>query len=294
MVTPHGFQDVSSLTRNWTLTLGSESMESSPLNNQGILKIFGIFEVRKGYLWTGERVENWGMKTVKANLTSYGAQETQELILSCQLWGFIFTSILPQVPWKLWSNTRQRGVHKLHSSLSWAEKEGRKEMKERNESKPLVDFRASLFCRLWAVGDLMALWDLRADRHCHWGLSSLRLLSSLFLKKFILLKYWWYTMLCSFLLYSKVIQLYIYIYFNFYLCIGPWGHMTEHAHMHTHTHLFIFGCTGSLLWCLSFSLLWLSSCRAWALGTWASAVGAQRLSSFSSQALEHRLNSCDA
>ena len=49
-------------------------------------------------------------------------------------------------------------------------------MKERNESKPLLDFSASLFCLLWAVGDLMALWDLRADSHCHWGLSSLRLL----------------------------------------------------------------------------------------------------------------------
>ena len=56
-------------------------------------------------------------------------------------------------------------------------------MKERTESKPLLDFSASLFCLLWAVGDLMALWDLRADSHCHWGLSSLRLLSSLFLKK---------------------------------------------------------------------------------------------------------------
>ena len=41
-------------------------------------------------------------------------------------------------------------------------------MKERNESKPLLDFSASLFCLLWAVGDLMALWDLRADSHCHW------------------------------------------------------------------------------------------------------------------------------
>ena len=154
MVTPHSFQDVSSLTSNWTLTLGSESMESSPLNNQGILRIFGIFEVRKGYLWTGERVENWGMKTVKANLTSCGAQEIQELILSCQLWGFIFTSILPQVPWELWSNMQQRGVHKLHRSLSWAEKEGRKEMKVSLSwtSGPLCFVFFGLWVTWWLFG----------------------------------------------------------------------------------------------------------------------------------------------
>ena len=47
-------------------------------------------------------------------------------------------------------------------------------------------------------------------------------------------------MFCSFLLYSRVIQLYIHIYFNFYFCIGPWGHkelyMTEQARVHTHTY----------------------------------------------------------
>ena len=170
-------------------------------------------------------------------------------------------------------------------------------MKERNESKPLFDFSGSLFCLLWAVGDLMALWDLRADCHCHWGLSSPRLLSSLFLKKFILLKYWWYRVLCSFLLYSKVLQLYICIYFNFYFCIGPWGHkesyvLSMHTHTHTHTYLFLAAldlCCGAQ----ASHSCGFSCCRAWALGTWASTFGAQRLSSYSSQALEHRLNSCD-
>ena len=76
-------------------------------------------------------------------------------------------------------------------------------------------------------------------------------------------------------------------------------------------YLFIFGCAGSLLLCGVFSncseggLLSscgaqashcssFSCCRAQALGVQASIVTAHGLSSYGSQALGHRLNSCGA
>ena len=74
----------------------------------------------------------------------------------------------------------------------------------------------------------------------------------------------------------------------------------------------IFGCVGSSLLHTGFSLelrragatlpcgaqasyySGFSCCRTWALGVWASVVVARGLSSCGSQALEHRLSSCDA
>ena len=63
-------------------------------------------------------------------------------------------------------------------------------------------------------------------------------------------------------------------------------------------YLFIFGCVGSLLLRACFSLVvvsgGLSCCRARALGTRASVVGARGLSSCGLRALERRLSGCGA
>ena len=50
----------------------------------------------------------------------------------------------------------------------------------------------------------------------------------------------------------------------------------------------------SSLWCTGFSLQWLSCCKAQALGMQASVVVAHGFIGCGSQALEHRLKSCDA
>ena len=48
---PHSLKDHSSPTRNWTFTLGSESVESKPLDHQGIPKYWQLFTRNQHILW---------------------------------------------------------------------------------------------------------------------------------------------------------------------------------------------------------------------------------------------------
>jgi len=62
-----------------------------------------------------------------------------------------------------------------------------------------------------------SLYILHSSKPCCPTETGLSLKCHLIFKKSILLKYSWFTMLCQFLLYSKVMQLYIYIYILFHI-----------------------------------------------------------------------------